>query len=147
MSTDRVEIARVDDDPKNPDLVATLKVQPPLKYPDADPDSYRARTREDWTLGSLERTCLELRAAGGWDTSKVDLGHQELTCEILAHPGAEVLPWGWVPAHGTPPQQRSTNVTVDVPPIQLPAKVTWLVYGVAALAAVDLIARIVGWLW
>lgn len=88
-----------------PDLTAVLKVQPPLAHPDADPDSYRAKQRQEWTFGMLEATVLELRIAGAWDGSHVDLSHRELACEVLVGRREDAIPWGYRPVtgHQAPP--------------------------------------------
>ena len=145
MTRDRVDIQRVES--KDPDLVASLRVMPPLKYPDADPESYKAKERSEWTLGNLERTCIELRAAGGWDDSLVKIGYCDggsIECEILAGPGPDVLPWGWVPAHGAPPTRPSVVV---VPPAAISVRAQRFAFGIGALLAVDLLARLIGWVF
>lgn len=147
-TTDRVEITRADT--KNPDLLAKLEVKPPRKHPDEDPESWKGRMREDWTLASVERTCLELRAAGAWDDSKVTLGYRDggsIECEILAHQGQEVLPWGWVPAHGAPPGGVEKPAQIVVPPAELSVRAQRFALGIGALMVVDMLVRLIGWVF
>jgi hypothetical protein len=86
--------------PDDPSLAVKLKVLPPVvgKTYTGDPK------HGDWTLDLVERTCLELRAAGAWDGSKVGFnGYPEaMTCEVLAGRGSEAMPWGWRPSEGPP---------------------------------------------
>ena len=148
MTRDRVDIQRVES--KDPDLVASLRVMPPLKYPDADPESYKAKERSEWTLGNLERTCIELRAAGGWDDSLVKIDYRDggtIECEILATPGPDVLPWGWVPAHGNPPAKTQPPTMFVVPPDGISVRAQRFAFGIGALLAVDLLARLIGWVF
>lgn len=128
-TTDRVEITRLDTE--HPDLTARLEVRPPLDpaYPDRD-------LRLTWTLAALERTCIELRAAGAWDDSKINLGYQRVDCEILAQPNGDVLPWGWVPAHGAPPAKPEVTGRIGERRLAL---------AIVGLLVVELLARIAGW--
>lgn len=94
MNLPIVETIRPDD----PSLALKIKVLPPIvgKTYNGDPK------HDDWTLDLLERTCFELRTAGAWDGSKVDLtGYPaSISCEILAGRGEGAMPWGWRPSEG-----------------------------------------------
>jgi hypothetical protein len=94
--SDQAEITVVN--PDDPALTVKLEAQPPVIR-----EASYGKVRGDWNLDMLERTLLEFRAAGAWDTAKVELSHKSVTCEVLAHRGADAMPWGWRPSQGPPP--------------------------------------------
>lgn len=58
--------------------------------------------------------------------------------------GMDALPWGWVPAHGAPPTRPSVVV---VPPAAISVRAQRFAFGIGALLAVDLLARLIGWVF
>lgn len=96
--------------PDDPSLLVRVTAKAPEKSRTVRNDETVRIHRQPWTLGLLERTLFEFRAAGGWDEARVDVengGYNEgasLTCEILAARGQDAMPWGWRPiTQGTPP--------------------------------------------
>lgn len=104
--------------PDEPGLAVQLKATAP------SPGTYRNGSSRpgEWTLDLLERTCMEFRAAGGWDQSriKIDGYPPAVKCEVLAVRGADAMPWGWRPSQGAPPPPQYAPLPDPVVPDATP---------------------------
>ena len=114
------------------------------EVPDAEPRVVEAKNWQ-WTLGNLERTCIG-RAAGGWDDSLVKIGYRDggRSMRDPHRPRPRRPCQGWVPAHGPPHPGPSVVV---VPPAAISVRAERFAFGIRALLTVDLLARLIGWVF